>query len=356
MERGLSWEKALEIYRKTLDSSDDNYDNDTSNCSPKPQGFYISNQTKNNHRIAVLAIPFIPTLPNLSSNEDALKLSECLFLAIYRPNTGLQVRQETPESLLKKYKRVNVLTCFKWQDLYVLKNDFYFDKVSPADAKPHWNEQFFKSAQQCTHVYRQAHCSNMRNCEVGLRTRRFHILAGSVLTVWTKVENLLSTLTGSSQFRLQIIRVKTDDNQKIVGCVIPTMCLKQIDVLLNSMSGRTYVQSHSNKIDGLKYEHELPTPAKEIDVISHQIKVNHTSNLTKQITPVVQKFKMSNQFASNSQMPTGAAPPATIKNLNKFSNQIINYEFTWNVVIIIIAYLKNKIKKKEKKKSSSCIF
>ena len=109
----MSWEKALEIYRKTLDSSDDNYDNDTSNCSPKPQGFYISNQTKNNHRIAVLAIPFIPTLPNLSSNEDALKLSECLFLAIYRPNTGLQVRQETPESLLKKYKRVNVLTCFK---------------------------------------------------------------------------------------------------------------------------------------------------------------------------------------------------------------------------------------------------
>jgi hypothetical protein len=108
VERGLSWEKALEIYRKTLDSSDDNYENDTS-CSPKPQGFYISNQTKNNHRIAILAIPFIPALPNLSSNEDASKLSECLFLAIYRPNTGLQVRQETPESLLKKYKRVNAL-------------------------------------------------------------------------------------------------------------------------------------------------------------------------------------------------------------------------------------------------------
>ena len=172
----------------------------------------------------------------------------------------------------------------------------------------------------------------MRNCEVGLRTRRFHILAGSVLTVWTKVENLLSTLTGSSQFRLQIIRVKTDDNQKIVGCVIPTMCLKQIDVLLNSMSSRTYVQSHSSKIDGLKYEHELPNPFKEIELIGQQAKVDHTSNLTsKQVTPVVQKFKMSNQFASNSQMPTGAAPPpsATInKNLNKFSNQIINYEFT----------------------------
>ena len=131
------------------------------------------------------------------------------------------------------------------------------------------------------------------------------------------------------------------------------MCLKQIDVLLNSMSSRTYVQSHSSKIDGLKYEHELPNPFKEIELIGQQAKVDHTSNLTsKQVTPVVQKFKMSNQFASNSQMPTGAAPPpsATIKkNLNKFSNQIINYEFTWNVIVIIIAYLKNKIKKTNRK-------
>jgi len=208
VERGLSWEKALEMYRKT---------DPDEKLIELPQGFYLSNQIKNSHRIAVLALPFVPPL---SANEVE-KSDEGIFLAIYRPNTGLQVRQETRESLLKKYK-----------------------KVSPAEAKFHWNEQYFKSAQQCTHVYRQAHCVNMRNCEVGLRTRRFHILAGSVLTVWTRVENLLSTLTGSSQFRLQIIRVKTDDDQKIVGCVIPTRCLRQTDALLNSISDDTYLKNH----------------------------------------------------------------------------------------------------------------
>ena len=119
-----------------------------------------------------------------------------------------------------------------------------------SEARSHWIEQFQKSALECTHVYRQAHCVNARNCEVGLRTRKFHILAGSVLTVWTKVENLLSTLTGSSQFRLQIIRVKTDDNHKIVGCVIPNMCLKHIDSLLASMSSKTYMHNHG--VNGLE--------------------------------------------------------------------------------------------------------
>ena len=63
------------------------------------------------------------------------------------------MRQETTESILKKYK-----------------------KVTPSEARAHWNEQYVKSAVECTHVYRQAHCVNARNCEVGLRTRKFYIL------------------------------------------------------------------------------------------------------------------------------------------------------------------------------------
>jgi hypothetical protein len=220
VERGLAWDKALEMYRKSAPDTIDIPDEKPSDRQ-LPQGFYLSNQVKNSHRIAVLAVPFVPLLPT----TDAAKCDEGSLLAIYRPNTGLQVRQETPESLLKKYT-----------------------KASPLEAKLHWNEQYFKSAQQCTHVYRQAYCVNMRNCEVGLRTRRFHILAGSVLTVWTRVENLLATLTGSSQFRLQIIRVKTDDDQKIVGCVIPTGCLRQTDALLSSMSDETRVKSHVREV------------------------------------------------------------------------------------------------------------
>lgn len=201
-----------------------------------------------------------------------------------------------------------------------------FYQVSPAEAKSHWNEQFVKSAQQCTHVYRQAHCVNIRNCEVGLRTRRFHILAGSVLTVWTKVENLLSSLTGSSQFRLQIIRVKTDDNQKIVGCVIPTMCLKQIDALLNSMSSQTYMQDHqsskpaenNNSGVNLKLEDSCLT-AKEQRMVTSAKQV-HKNSLAKAsqvlnkcvATPVVSSaIKMKNSIYK-------------INNVNACSNNNIN--------------------------------
>ncbi len=89
-------------------------------------------------------------------------------------------------------------------------------------------------------MYRQGVCKNQRNCEIGLRNRKYHILAGSVLTVWAKIENILCSLLGSQQCRLQIIRIKTTSDQKIVGCVIPTTCLKQCENLLQSLSIKCY--------------------------------------------------------------------------------------------------------------------
>ena len=120
-------------------------------------------------------------------------------------------------------------------------------KISSNEVKIYWDEQYYKSANECTHVFRQGHCSNIRSCEIGLRTRKFQVLAGSVLTVWTRVENVLSSLTGYSQFRLQIIRVKTNDDLKIIGCVIPNFCLNHINSLLESMSTKTYLQDHLSK-------------------------------------------------------------------------------------------------------------
>lgn len=110
-------------------------------------------------------------------------------------------------------------------------------------------------------MYRQGICTNKRTCEIGLRNRRFHILAGSVLTVWTKVENVLCSLTGSQQFRLQIIRIRTKDNKKIVGCVIPSMCLGQVDSLLNSLSSRTYKQDYSNEDDPIVIDDGCEAPS-----------------------------------------------------------------------------------------------
>jgi hypothetical protein len=53
-------------------------------------------------------------------------------------------------------------------------------------------------------------------CEVGLRTRQYHVLSGSVLSVWSRVESVLS---GSAHAfaKMQIMRLRTEDGQRIVG-------------------------------------------------------------------------------------------------------------------------------------------
>lgn len=87
VERGFSWDKAIELSEGKSD----------------PEGFYLSNQIKNNHRIAILAICAKNT------NKSDVKESNITSFCIYRPNTGLQLRQETLETLLKKYKKVNFI-------------------------------------------------------------------------------------------------------------------------------------------------------------------------------------------------------------------------------------------------------
>ncbi len=54
-------------------------------------------------------------------------------------------------------------------------------------------------------------------CEIGLRSRTYHVLSGSVLGCWTKVEAVLASLPGGHATRMQIIRLKTEDGLRIVG-------------------------------------------------------------------------------------------------------------------------------------------
>ena len=42
------------------------------------------------------------------------------------------------------------------------------------------------------------------------------MLCGSVLSVWTKVENVLSSVSGTN-VKMQIVRLRTEDGQRIVG-------------------------------------------------------------------------------------------------------------------------------------------
>lgn len=116
-----------------------------------------------------------------------------------------------------------------------------FIKVSPEDAKKLWEDQYaglYKylviedycvhistfllnsgAVDNCHHTYVHGKCKSEAMgvyCEVGRRTRTYFVLSGSVLSVWPVVEEVLSDRDRRAS-RMQVIRVRTDQDQKIVG-------------------------------------------------------------------------------------------------------------------------------------------
>lgn len=63
--------------------------------------------------------------------------------------------------------------------------------------------------------------------QVGLRKRTYTVLSGSVLAVWQRVENQLSARLSSNN-RMQVIRLKTSDGNKIVGILVPKLCVDNL--------------------------------------------------------------------------------------------------------------------------------
>uniref|UniRef100_A0A452H5I0 Protein strawberry notch homolog 1 n=1 Tax=Gopherus agassizii TaxID=38772 RepID=A0A452H5I0_9SAUR len=166
VERGMSWEEATKIWAEQTGPDD---------------GFYLSSQIRNNKKTAILVKEVNP--------------KKKLFL-VYRPNTGKQLKLETYADLKKKYK-----------------------KVPSEDALPHWLEQYNSSADTCTHAYWRGNCKKASLglvCEVGLRCRTYFVLCGSVLSVWTKVEGVLASVSGTN-VKMQIVRLRAEDGQRIVG-------------------------------------------------------------------------------------------------------------------------------------------
>ena len=72
----------------------------------------------------------------------------------------------------------------------------------------------------CQHNYIYSKCrteSNGTYCEVGRRTRTYFVLSGSVLSVWPIVEEVLSTGGDRKSSRMQVIRGRTEQDQKMAG-------------------------------------------------------------------------------------------------------------------------------------------
>jgi len=183
VERGLSYKRALAMQAQ---------------CEDENEGFYFSNQLRNGKKTGVLI------LRECSSGKS--------LFSVYRPNIGLIQKQETWDEISRKYT-----------------------KTDPIDVEACWNDQYEYSENNCIHAFWRGFCKRQvagLPCEVGTRKRTCHILSGSVLSVWSKVESILS-LQPSAAARMQIIRTKLDNGHKVVGLLIPSNC---VDALIRILS------------------------------------------------------------------------------------------------------------------------
>ncbi|XP_028273352.1 protein strawberry notch homolog 1 isoform X1 [Parambassis ranga] len=180
VERGMSWEDATHVW------ADQNGPDD---------GFYV--QMRNNKKTSILV--------------KEVNTKKRLFL-VYRPNTGRQLKLETYADIKKKFK-----------------------KVLSEDAKQYWTDQHKSSAKICSHAFWRGNCKKASvglQCEVGLRCRTYYVLCGSVLSVWNELEEVLTPVSGTN-VKVQIVRLKTEDEQRIVGLIIPANC---VSPLINKLS------------------------------------------------------------------------------------------------------------------------
>ncbi|ENN73998.1 hypothetical protein D910_07398 [Dendroctonus ponderosae] len=179
VERGMAWPEALDKFSELTSES---------------EGFWLSHQARNAKHTAILAIAVEGG--NTNSNKKKSESKKEQMFSVYRPNTGLQFRQESLAELEKKYK-----------------------KVDSADAEKSWTEQYDSSVNTCSHAFWRGNCRNAtagHECEVGLRRRTYHVVSGSVLSVWSRVEAVLAA-RGGVQNKMQVIRLRTEEDLKVVG-------------------------------------------------------------------------------------------------------------------------------------------
>lgn len=209
VERGTSWDQALEKWGELI--------------GPK-EGFYLSHQIRNGKQTAILATAIETNVSNEKQSKGKQGKEKEMY-NVTRPNTGLQFRQESLAELEKKYKKVTI-----------------------DDAQKPWTDQYEASVNTCSHAYWRGNCRNVSvggECEVGLRRRSYNILAGSVLSVWTRVEGILGNRShhGATSAKMQVVRLKTDDEVKIVGTLIPKNCVEELIQALSTDAERVEEKS-----------------------------------------------------------------------------------------------------------------
>ncbi|KAL4001691.1 P-loop containing NTP hydrolase pore-1 family protein [Acanthocheilonema viteae] len=179
VERGVSWEDAYAIWKDHHEDQD---------------GFYLASIGNNGKKTAALVYGI---------GKKRLDTGARLF-CITRPSTGRSAKLETIDELTKR-----------------------FHLATPEETEQVWKDLFEGSNKTCQHNYFHGRCRNEAMgvyCETGRRTRTYFVLSGSVLSVWPIVEEVLSNGMSAREIkrsqRMQIIRVRTSQDHKIVGLLV----------------------------------------------------------------------------------------------------------------------------------------
>lgn len=183
VEKGMSWEEVSDKWAELI--------------GPK-EGFYLSKQIRNNKRSSILAVE----IDSRMEKSDDNKQQQMYY--VYRPNTGLQFRLESLAELEKKFVMVKSYNVEDW-----------------------WTQHYNASLNTCYHKYWLGYCRTMNignQCDVGLRRRTYNVLSGSVLSVWSIIENILEEEYNAHDVKMQVIRLKTGDGLKVVGKLLTYIC------------------------------------------------------------------------------------------------------------------------------------
>ncbi|EYB83525.1 hypothetical protein Y032_0334g2852 [Ancylostoma ceylanicum] len=197
VERGISWDEAFALFKEHNSDED---------------GFYVSNSSGTGRQVAVLVYGI-----GKRRFDNGARL-----YAVTRPSIGRSPKLITMAEITKR-----------------------FIKVSPDDAKKLWEDQYAGAVDNCHHTYVHGKCKSEAMgvyCEVGRRTRTYFVLSGSVLSVWPVVEEVLSDRDRRAS-RMQVIRVRTDQDQKIVGVLVLPHFVRTLVARLEEHCSRCFVEA-----------------------------------------------------------------------------------------------------------------
>uniref|UniRef100_A0A158P7J3 Strawberry notch homolog 2 n=1 Tax=Angiostrongylus cantonensis TaxID=6313 RepID=A0A158P7J3_ANGCA len=203
VERGLSWEEAFSLYKEHNSDED---------------GFYVSNSSSIGRQVAVLVY-------GIGKRRFDTGARYSLY-AVTRPSIGRSPKLITMAEISKR-----------------------FVKVSPTDAKKLWEDQYAGAIDSCHHTYVHGKCKSEAMgiyCEVGRRTRTYFVLSGSVLSVWPVVEEVMSDRDRRPS-RMQIIRVRTEQDQKIVGVLVLPHFVRTLVARLEEHCSRCFLEAKKDK-------------------------------------------------------------------------------------------------------------